>query len=499
MQEYTPHISSLLNKVIEGLPFLLPELILTLTFLLSILSGVFLKKGYIISWWIVVIGLLFTALFTVNQVFLPAKTPVFFGMILPDSNGAQLKLLITITSLLFVVFIHYNHTIRSHYKKVDDLLSILLAVHIGLNIMTMAVNWLMSYISIEMVSIGSYIMVGYLSKDKKQSEAALKYVLFGTICSAIMLYGLSLVYGYTGTLTFTDKSHLAGLINMPPVAFMISMLLVLTGIGFKLSFVPFHFWTPDVYQGAPTPVTAFLSTAPKIGAITLLGRFVLTWSANGYQTLPQVVFILLALAAIASMILGNFAALWQSNVKRMMAYSSIGHTGFLLMIILTNPVRSFEILFFYLAAYVVMNMGVFMLADRLEEGLGLTDVSAYKGLGRNYPSTMVAMTILMVSLTGLPPTAGFVAKLLAFSAALTAFQSDGQYIWLILVITGAITTVIALFFYFKIPLNAFLRSSNKEDNSLSNKLPLNGLFVVALILSFFTLLLGLSPAILLNI
>lgn len=498
MQEYTPYISDLLNKVIEGLPFLLPELVLTSTFLLSILSGVFLKKGYIITWWIVFIGLLFTSFFTVNQIFLSAKSPIFFGMILPDNNGAQLKLLITITSLLFLVFIHYNNSIRSHYKKVEDLLSILLAVHIGLNMMAMSINWLMTYISIEMVSIGSYIMVGYLSKDRKQSEAALKYVLFGTICSAIMLYGLSLVYGYTGTLTFIDKAHLAGLVNMPPTIFMIAMLFVLTGIGFKLSFVPFHFWSPDVYQGAPTPVTAFLSTAPKIGAITLLGRFVLAWSENGYPMLPQIIFVLLAIAAVASMVLGNFAALWQSNVKRMMAYSSIGHTGFLLMIILTNPARSFEILFFYLAAYVVMNMGVFMLADRLEEGLGLTDVATYKGLGRTYPITMVAMTILMVSLTGLPPTAGFMAKLLAFSAALTAFQSDAQYMWLILLITGAVTTVIALFFYFKIPLNAFLRGDN-QDKHLPNKLPLNGLFVIALVLSFLSLLLGIFPAILLDL
>ena len=155
MQEYTPYISDLLNKVIEGLPFLLPELVLTFTFLLSILSGVFLKKGYVITWWIVFIGLLFTSFFTVNQIFLSSKSPIFFGMILPDNNGAQLKLLITITSLLFLVFIHYNHSIRSHYKKVEDLLSILLAVHIGLNMMAMSINWLMSYLSIEIVSIGS--------------------------------------------------------------------------------------------------------------------------------------------------------------------------------------------------------------------------------------------------------------------------------------------------------------------------------------------------------
>ena len=275
MQEYAPHISDLLNQVIEGLPFLLPEIILTLTFLLSIISGVFLKRGYNVTWWITALGLIVAAFFTIEQISLNTKTPVFFGMIMPDSNGAQLKLLISITCLLFIVFVHYNRTIRSHYKKVEDLLSILLAIHIGLNMMAMTVNWLMTYISIEMVSVGSYVMVGYLSKDKKQSEAALKYVLFGAVCSAIMLYGLSFVYGYTGSLTFIDKAHLIGLTNMPPALFMVSMLFVLTGIGFKLSFVPFHFWSPDVYQGAPTPVTAFLSTAPKIGAIALLGRFVL--------------------------------------------------------------------------------------------------------------------------------------------------------------------------------------------------------------------------------
>lgn len=497
MQEYAPHISDLLNQVIKGLPFLLPEIILTLTFLLSIISGVFLKRGYNVTWWITALGLIVAAFFTIEQISLNTKTAVFFGMIMPDSNGAQLKLLISITCLLFIVFVHYNRTIRSHYKKVEDLLSILLAIHIGLNMMAMAVNWLMTYISIEMVSVGSYVMVGYLSKDKKQSEAALKYVLFGAVCSAIMLYGLSFVYGYTGSLTFIDKAHLIGLTNMPPALFMVSMLFVLTGIGFKLSFVPFHFWSPDVYQGAPTPVTAFLSTAPKIGAIALLGRFVLAWSTEGYSGLPQVIFILLAVAAIVSMVLGNFAALWQRNVKRMMAYSSIGHTGFLLMIILTNPEKSFEILFFYLTVYVVMNMGVFMLADRLEEQLGLTEVSSYRGLGRGYPLTMVAMTVLMVSLIGLPPTAGFIAKLLAFSTVLTAYQNDTQYMWLLLLITGAVTTVAALFFYFKIPLNAFLRINSNEQ--LRKKLPIDGLFIIAVILSFLSLLLGIFPTLLLGI
>ncbi|WP_134091239.1 NADH-quinone oxidoreductase subunit N [Olivibacter sp. XZL3] len=495
MREYIPQISKLLNGVLDGLPFLLPEFILATTFLLSIFSGI--SKGQSkVTWWLSVTGIVAAGLAAVLQSSSPAAGPVFFEMILPDANGALLKVLIGFVCLLFCIFVYHNQPLRNHPKKMDDLLSVLLAVHIGLNLMAIAVNWLMVYITIEMVSIGSYVMVAYLSRDNKQSEAAVKYVLFGTVCSAIMLYGLSFFYGYTGSLSFVDARHLTGLLAMPAPVFMLATLLVLTGIGFKLSFVPFHFWSPDVYQGAPTPVTAFLSTAPKIGAIVLLGRFVLSWPQTLDTAIPRPLFYLLAVIAMASMLVGNLVAIRQNNMKRMMAYSSIGHTGFLVMIILADVERSFPILFFFLASYVIMNMGVFMLADYLEEKLGLTEISQYRGLGKSHPAVMVALTILMVSLIGLPPTAGFVAKLLTFSAVLTAYQAEADLVWLLLAVTGAITTVVALFFYFKIPLQAFLRSAAEQSEQ---KAPLNALLITAFLLCLLTVLFGIFPAVVLDL
>uniref|UniRef100_F4CCT7 NADH-quinone oxidoreductase subunit N n=1 Tax=Sphingobacterium sp. (strain 21) TaxID=743722 RepID=F4CCT7_SPHS2 len=495
MRAYIPQISNLLNGVWEGLPFLLPEFILTITFLMTIFSGIARKEKSTLTWCFTFIGITLAGITAVMQRFSPAVEPVFFGMILPDTHGATLKALVSVVCLLFCVFVYYNQPLRKHPKKIDDLLSVLLAIHIGLNLMVVAVNWLMAYITIEMVSIGSYIMVAYLSRNNKQSEAAMKYVLFGTVCSAIMLYGLSFFYGYTGSLNFVDPKHLASLTSMPLPVFIVAALFVLTGIGFKLSFVPFHFWSPDVYQGAATPVTAFLSTAPKVGAIMLLGRFVLAWSQSTVA-LPMPLFYLLAVVAIISMLLGNLVAIRQSNMKRMMAYSSIGHTGFLVMIILTDAERSFPILFFFLVSYVVMNMGVFMLADYLEEKFGFTEITQYEGLGRSNPLIMGVLTLFMVSLVGLPPTVGFVAKLLTFSAVLNAYESNANPAWLFLLITGAITTVVALFFYFKIPLQAFLKNTNMEPKQSGT---MNGLLIVAFLLCLLTLLFGIFPAFLLDL
>ncbi|QNL52123.1 NADH-quinone oxidoreductase subunit N [Olivibacter sp. SDN3] len=491
MKEYIPHISDLIDLVIEGLAFLLPESILTIAFLISIFSGVFVKNNSFITWLITMVGLLLAGMATVYQLHSPADEPVFFDMILPDTTGAKIKILITLSGLLFGSFLFYSKVFKTYEKGIADLLSTLLALHVGMNLMAMSVNWLMTYIAVEMVSIGSYIMVGAFVIGKNQSEAAMKYVLFGAVCSAMMLYGISFLYGYTGSLSFTGENHLIALAEMPVPLLLFAMLLVLTGIGFKLSFVPFHFWSPDIYQGAATPVVALLSTAPKIAAIVLLARFVSAWSMF---MMPVVIFYMLVFFAVASMVVGNFVAIRQHNLKRMMAYSSIGHTGFLMMIVLSGLEQSVNVLLYYLLIYTIMNMGVFMLASYFEERLGVVDVNQFRGLGKVYPTLTMAMTIFMVSLIGLPPTAGFIAKLLAFSAAWDVYTHGGDMAWLVLLATGAVTTVVALFFYFKIPLNAFLRNSEVDYP----KSPVNGLVVIALLLSFFTLILGIFPSIMLN-
>jgi len=487
MQEFIPNVSEIIANVGEGVPQVMPELLLSLAFLVSIFTGIFKKS--VLTYWVTCLGVIAATVGYVDQFQHPTNHAVLFQMIVPDKQAACLKGILSFTYLLFLVFVKYHQPLRQHGKRMDDLLSVVLAIHIGLNLLIMTVNWLMAYIAIEMISVGSYILVAYLGAKKEQAEAALKYVLFGTACSAVMLYGLSLLYGYTGGLSLIDARQLTSFSEMPKAAMLVVMLFIFTGIGFKLAFVPFHFWTPDVYEGAPTPVTAFLSTAPKVAAIAFLARMLAAWNSYG-PGLPQLLLDVLMAFSIASMLLGNLAAIRQNAVKRIMAYSSIGHTGFLLMVILTGMPHAFTVMYFYLVIYVIVNMGVFMLIDFIETKWSISHAEQYSGLGRSQPLIMTAMALLMISLIGLPPTAGFVAKLLAFSSVLSIYQESAHIGWLLLLITGALTTVIALFFYLKIPFYSFLR----RGNTSFSKERFSFLVSIAVILAILSLLLGVFPA-----
>lgn len=489
MTELLPEITKKLDLILDGLPWLMPEVILGGAFVISIFSGLFVDRLWRHSTFaITVSGIVLSALYAATQPVLSTVGTVLLGMLSPDAFGRYSGVLTSLISLLFAIFMKLNPDFAAHRKKTADGYSILLAVHIGLNFMALSTHWLVVFVSIEMVSIGSYLMVAYLSRSAQQTEAAMKYVLFGAVCSAVMLYGLSFLYGFTGNLDFTSGQHIAGLASTPPLLIAVALLFVCTGIGFKLSFVPFHFWTPDVYQGAPTPVTAFLSTAPKIAGIALLARILYAWPVDSFSY--QNLHLLLVVSAAATMLFGNLAALRQTNVKRMMAYSSIGHTGFLMMAVLAYSSGEYAILLFYLTVYALMNMGVFMLADYIEARTGATDVGEYRGLGNVLPLTFVSFVVLLVSLTGLPPTAGFVAKLLVFSAVFGNWQLTGNPSMMMLLIIGALTTVISLFYYFKVPLNAFLR---KADEKKTIK-PLQPYILwLAVLLSIVVLFLGIFP------
>ncbi|SEK69094.1 NADH-quinone oxidoreductase subunit N [Parapedobacter koreensis] len=489
MTELLPHITDKLDHILAGLPMLLPELVLAVAFLATIASGLFVdhhwRNG---SYVVTTAGIVLTGIYGALQLALPTVDDLLFGMATMDALGQYVRILTSAVCLLFVLFVKANPGFNAHRKKTSDLYSILLAVHIGLNLMGMATNWLMVFVAIEMVSIGSYLMVGYLSNEARQTEAAMKYVLFGSVCSAVMLYGLSFLYGFTGDLDFTSAAHIRGLAGTAPLLTATALLFVFTGIGFKLSFVPFHFWTPDVYQGAPTPVTAFLSTAPKIAGIALLSRIMYAWPADSAAF--QYVQTLVLVSAIATMLLGNLAALRQTNVKRMMAYSSIGHTGFLMMAVLAYSSGEYAILLFYLAVYALMNMGVFILADYIEARTGATNVSEYRGLGKTLPTAFVSFVILLISLTGLPPTAGFIAKLFVFSAVFSNWQLTGNTGMVLLLIVGALTTVLSLFYYFKVPLNAFLRTS---EDAREIRPARTYVVVLATLITAAVLLLGIFP------
>jgi NADH-quinone oxidoreductase subunit N len=336
-----------------------------------------------------------------------------------------------------------------------------------------------------MISLASYLMVSYNAYQNNQAEAGMKYVLFGAVASAMMLYGISLIYGFTGTINLYGTELVNGLIQIGNAGSALAVILLMTGIGFKLSFVPFHFWTPDAYQVAPTSVTSFLSTAPKIAVFGLLFYILPQFQILGGNVFTQ---LILGVAA-ASMILGNTIAIFQQDPKRMMAYSAIGHTGFILMLFLLPQDAILKALLFYLLAYTLMNAGTFMSFTYLENKFRALTLSDYKGLGKKAPFIGVLMVILMISLTGLPPTAGFIAKFLVFSALINLASAD-VYVAGLLVI-AALTTVVSLFYYLKIPLNFFLKPTENEVKEQEGS---NYLLIYIAIIVTLILMIGLFPS-----
>ena len=310
-----------------------------------------------------------------------------------------------------------------------------------------------------------------------------------------MLYGISLLYGFGGSLDLFGGNLLPGLMQVNPIAVSLALVLFLAGIGFKLSFIPMHFWVPDIYQGAPSPVSAFLSTVIKIAAFGLLIN-VLTPFIYFPKFLTIFDFsLVLSVVGIITMIVGNFAATLQNNIKRMLAYSSIGHTGFALMAIVTFTTQGKSALTFYLVAYALANIGAWMLASYFSNTAKAEDISDFKGLGFKYPVAGVCFVIILISLTGLPVTAGFYGKFLVFSSVYAVYQQNHDVWLLLLMITGAVTTVVSLFYYIRIPLNLFLRKTERTTGfSPSNPFLLVSIAIISLLIVY----LGLFPDILIK-
>ena len=495
MQDINIQLPSILDQVIQSIPAFKAELALICAFLGSILATLFLDKIWKQSSFVItLIGIVASLNLSTQQLGAPQNG--FFGMLIIDDFSVYARGIIQVALLICVIFIQQHFQHKKFGKNLGDVYSILLAAALGMNILTMTSNWLLAFIAIETVSISSYILVGYFSENKKQSEASMKYVLFGSVSAAVMLYGLSLIYGFTGNLDFTSFEHIQGLIEAPKILLSIALLFMFVGIGFKLSFVPFHMWAPDVYEGAPTPITTFLSTVPKIGALVLLARLFEEWTSTSFF-FSELVLVLVSVAAIVTMLAGNLIALRQSNVKRMMAYSSIGHTGFLLMALVGNLASEPQVLLFYIAVYTIMNLAVFGLIDVLEQKTGSAQLENYQGLGKQFPILFSILTVLGISLVGLPPTAGFVGKLFVFTSIFDLFQFNNNRYYLILLVVGALTSVISLFYYFKIPLFAFLRKGD-EIKILPTK-STQIVYIISILLGISTLVLGIFPNILLTL
>ncbi|GAB5527611.1 MAG: NADH-quinone oxidoreductase subunit N [Roseivirga sp.] len=371
-----------------------------------------------------------------------------------DQLATFLKLAFTIGAALGLVIATRSGE-RNDLFRAGESLVILFGLLLGVFLMTMAANLLMIYLSIEVVSICSYMLTGIL-KGKKKAEAALKYLLFGAVSSAVMLYGISWLYGFTGTLDITSLAFMSGLAEVPALPLTIALIMTLGGIIFKLGAVPFHIWSPDVYEAAPTAIVSVFSTLPKLAALVILFRVV--------NTLPADLFdwqLILGIIAIASMTFGNFSALWQKDAKRMLAYSSIAHAGFLLVALIAYTEAGNTAMLFYGAMYLVMNFAAFLLIAMLEKRAGSAAFDSLRGLGTTIPFLGVLVVVVMIALTGLPPTVGFNAKLYIFSAIWESYEAQNNSILLWVFIIGLLNTVVALFYYLRLPYFLFFKTAER--------------------------------------
>jgi NADH-quinone oxidoreductase subunit N len=480
-----------LSQILQNLGILLPELLLSTSFLGLILIDLVLhqdlkKKRQIVKdnlqanhflMILSVIIILITLNFTVEQFYNTNDSFLFGRMLILDSKAITFKFLILITTI-FVL----GHIYVTEKSFVGEFYALLISMLLGLCLMTMSVNLLMIYLSIEIVSISSYILTA-IEKNKKGLESGLKYILFGATSSAVMLYGMSLLYGMTGTLDITSPDFSRGLAQIDVVASTVAIILTISGFLFKVSAAPFHIWTPDVYESAPTSVVAFFSVAPKIAGFLVAIRF--------YSALPNQLQNITAVLALASITFGNFSALWQTDAKRMLAYSTIAHSGFILIGLVSMSQLGMNAIVFYLVIMLFTNLAAFLLLDFVNSSnieQRTSDIEQqFKGLGRVNPFYGIMMLIVMISLAGLPPTAGFLAKLNIFTALWEAYQTTHESIMLWLFIFGLLNTAVSLFFYLKIPFMMFFKEplENQHFELNSKQYFLAIILVLPILILFF--------------
>jgi NADH-quinone oxidoreductase subunit N len=371
----------------------------------------------------------------------------------------------------------------------------------GMMLMASARSLVMMYLALEFTSVTSYILAGMLRHNRKSAEASLKYIIYGGGASGVMVFGMAYLYGMTGSLdvdVIGQKIAAMGAGFEPRMALVISVL-VMAGFGYKIAAVPFHMWCPDVYEGAPTPVTAFFSVGPKAAGFAMLARFLA--GVFGLRADVEVVggravvepfggpmpewTVIMALLAVFTMALGNFVAIHQNNLKRLLAYSSIAHAGYMLLAFTIFTSENMASLLFYIVVYIIMNLGAFFLVIVLEERYKIETVEGCAGLGWREPGLCGLMTLFLISLTGLPPTAGFIGKMLIFG-----YLVKGGPFGVSLAVVGVLFSAISLYYYARIIMAMFLRPP--AEGALPSGRPVGAVMPMAWALGLATLVFGLS-------
>jgi len=407
----------------------LPELLLAVGGMAALLAGAALRRSgpaAVIAW--AAIGLAAVSLAVV-----PAAGPAFFGLIVLDPFSQALRWLALGTTGLVALMAHRASDVEQGWA--GESLGLIALIGVGLMLMAESAHLLMAVVSMELVGLSSYCLAA-MTRDARASEAGLKYLLFGALSSGIMLFGISLLYGLTGELALPALPEaIAALGPSRAGAVAVAVTLILAGLAYKISMVPFHMWTPDVYEGAPVAVAALLSVGPKAAGLALLVRLAQATGPAWEALLPLVLAL-----TLATMTLGNVVALLQSNVKRLLAYSTIGQVGYLLIGFSAGSQMGLEAILVYLTAYLFMNLGAFACVAAVHRATGSESLEAFRGLSARAPALAAAFAIFLLSLAGIPPLLGFIGKFLLFGAALEAGQ-----VWL--AVGGIINSAIALYYY----------------------------------------------------
>ncbi|HKJ62127.1 MAG TPA: NADH-quinone oxidoreductase subunit NuoN [Hyphomicrobiales bacterium] len=432
-----------------------PEIFLAVAAMALLMIGVFSRgEENASASWLAILILIATGALILRQE--PGTSELFEGAFLADDFGRFMKLLMLAGSA-FVIILSFDYLKSAKILKFEFPVLVLLST-LGMLLMASANSLISLYLALELQSLALYVLASFRRDAVLSSEAGLKYFVLGALSSGMLLYGCSFVYGYTGTVSFEgiasvlqSADHSVGLI--------FGLVFVLAGIAFKLSAVPFHMWTPDVYQGAPTPVTAFFASAPKVAAFAMLIRIVQEAFPAISGDWKQVIIAI----SIASMVLGAFAAIGQTNIKRLMAYSSIGHVGYAMVGLAAGTPAGIQGVMIYLAIYIVMTLGTFacILAMRRADG-DVEDIAELSGLSRNKPMLTLMLTVLLFSMAGIPPLAGFFAKFYVFLAAIEA-----KLFWLAVI--GVVTSVVSAFYYLAIIAKMYFQEPAADFEPMSGK------------------------------
>ena len=444
---------------------ILPELVLMLGAIVLMMVAAFASRraAGVVSW----LSVLLLIGATVALIGAPSNAgPVFGGLIAADGFASFGKAIIFPSAAVAILMAHGWFERGTEHGSEYPVLILFSAV--GMAVMVSATNLMSLYVGLELQSLAAYVLASYRRMDDRSAEAGLKYFVLGALASGILLYGISLLYGFTGTMSFAGLSAAFAREGVQSLGLLFGLIFLLAGIAFKVSAVPFHMWTPDVYEGAPTPVTAFFATAPKAAAVLMAVRVCIEGLGPAIDAWRQIVIF----AALASIFLGAVAAWGQTNVKRLLAYSSINNVGFALIGLAAGGAIGASSVLFYMAVYVVMTLGAFLcvLWMRDADGEPVEDLASLSGLSQTRPAFAAAFAVFMFSLAGIPPLFGFWAKLVVLNAAVEAGL-------LALAIAGILGTVVGAYYYLKVVKIMYMDEPAAPYARLSR--PVEGLLMLA--------------------